>query len=506
MTDVTQAEKAVFRRLRSGIAGLDTVLHGGFMVGGIYIVQGAPGTGKTILSNQICFHHAAGGGRALFVTLLAENHARMIDNLRVLAFFDESRIPDQITYLSAYRELSEAGLAGLVGLIRAEIQRGRATMLVIDGLVSAQALAETDAAFRQFVHDLQEIALATDCTMFLTTNPERPNAPERTMVDGVIEITDRTYGWQAQSDLQVIKFRGSGFLRGRHSYAITDAGLSLYPRIEALLARPSRGDQGDIGVVSTGVARLDTMLGGGLPRASTTMAMGPSGSGKTSIGLHFLSQSSEAEPGLLFGFYETPARLNAKARSVCSPLCPLLETGIVEFLWHTPTSDLLDAYGARLLEAVHRRGVKRLFIDGLTAFRHAAVDRSRIGNFFSALANELRVLGVTTIYSLEVPDILGPAVRVPVEDVSSLAENLILLRFVERRSQLYRLISILKVRDSDFDPSLYEFAITGAGVRIHETSESAGAILSSFDPADVALNIAARAAVDRAHSPGDRET
>jgi circadian clock protein KaiC len=222
------------------------------------------------------------------------------------------------------------------------------------------------------------------------------------------------------------------------------------------------------------------MLGGGLPIASTTMVMAPSGTGKTTMGLQFLSRSSEAEPGLMFGFYETPARIHAKAAGVCPTLLPLFDSGAVELLWQTPNGDLLDAYGERLLEAVHRRQVKRLFIDGLTSFKEAAVDPSRIGHFFSALANELRVLGVTTIYSLEVPDILGPAIRVPVDDVSSLAENMILLRFIELRSQFYRLISILKVRDSDFDPSLHEFKIMATGVQIRATPESAETILSSL--------------------------
>ena len=68
---------------------------------------------------------------------------------------------------------------------------------------------------------------------------------------------------------------------------------------------------------------------------------------------------------------------------------------------------MLDAYGERLLEAVHKRKVRRLFIDGLNGFKKAAIDPGRMDHFFTALANELRVLGVTTLYTLEVPDILG---------------------------------------------------------------------------------------------------
>ena len=143
-------------------------------------------------------------------------------------------------------------------------------------------------------------------------------------------------------------------------------------------------------------------------------------------------------------------------------------------LWQPPTDDMLDAYGERLLEAVHRRRVKRLVIDGLTSFHKAAVEPSRLDHFFTALANELRVLGVTTLYTLEVPDILGPAIRIPINDISSLAENLILLRFIELRAQLYRMISLLKVRDSDFDPSLHEFTIGADGIAINATRRERG--------------------------------
>ena len=87
----------------SGIEGLDIILNGRFLQGGITIVQGKPGTGKTILGNQLCFNHAAAGGRTLYVTLLAETHARMLQHIGNLAFFRSSLIPDQIAYLSAFR-------------------------------------------------------------------------------------------------------------------------------------------------------------------------------------------------------------------------------------------------------------------------------------------------------------------------------------------------------------------------------------------------------------------
>jgi circadian clock protein KaiC len=480
MTDETNAALA---RVPSGIDGLDIILGGGFLKGGLYIIQGPPGTGKTTFGNQVCFNHAAGDGRAVYVTLLAEYHARMMQHLGVMTFFDASKIPDQITYVNGLAALHESGLKGLVALLRREVTSRRASVLVLDGIVSARRAAPDEQAFNEFVHELQAVAIATECTVFILTSAQSNIIePEQTMVDGIVELVDELTGWTAASSLQVVKFRGSGFVRGRHAFKITDSGLVVHPRIEALLARPSRPDPGGDRKVPSGLEQLDIMLGGGLPETSTTMVMGPSGTGKTTLGLNFLAGSSEAEPGLLFGFYETPKRIDAKVAGVCPALRDLIDGGVVEVLWQPPTDDLLDAYGERLLQAVHRRKVRRLFIDGLGAFQVAATSSGagRIGMFLTALMNEMRVLGVTTVYTLEVPDIMGPTIRTSIGDLSSLAENLVMLRFVEVGSQLHRLISVLKVRDSQFDQSLHEYATSSQGLVIEPTSDSAQAIMLGY--------------------------
>ena len=477
---MTEGDK-LSHRVTTGVAGLDTILGGGFLKGGLYIVQGKPGTGKTTLANQLCFNNAAAGGRALYVTLLAEYHARMMQHLGGMSFFDAAMIPDRVSYLSAFRTLRQEGLQALLALLRREILAREATVLVLDGFATAQRSADDTGSLDEFVHEMQGIAIATDCTMFLISSTSGvKDTPEYTLVDGIVELGDHMFGWSAESALQVVKLRGSDYLGGKHAFRITGDGIVVYPRIEALLATPSQLDEGRSERVPSGVDRLDAMLGGGLPVASTTIFMGPSGVGKTTLGLQFLSRCGEDVPGLLFGFYETPSRILAKADGVCRPLRGLVEAGTVEVLWQPPTDGLLDAYGERLLEAVRRRGVRRLFIDGLGALRNAASDPARMGQFLTALTNELRVLGVTTAYTLEVADITGPAIRAPVDDLSSVAENMVLLRYFELRSRLYRLVSILKVRDSDFDSSLHQYVNTSDGLAIEATSDSAEAIIAGF--------------------------
>ena len=482
MSDVSSIELS---RLTTGIVGLDTVLNGGFLKGGIYIVQGTPGTGKTTLANQICFHQTVSGRRAVYATLLAEYHGRMIQHLSGMSFFDVSKIPDELAYLNGFGTLGEGGYPALRDMLRREITSRKASVMILDGFATAQRTSPREQDFNEFVHDLQAVAITTDCTMFLLTSAAGiREAPEYTIVDGIVELRDQLIGWSSESTLQVIKLRGSSYLRGRHAFRITNQGLLVYPRIEALLAQPTRPDPGSAEVVPTGVAKLDAMLGNGLPTASTTMIMGPSGAGKTTLGLQFLSRCSDVEPGLLFGFYETPGRIRMKADEVSRPLGDLLDVGTVEMLWQPPTEGLLDAYGERLLENVRRRGVRRLLIDGLDAFQGAAVEAGRLNQYLTALMNELRALGVTTMYTMVVPDIIPPQIRAPVGELTIPSDNLIMMRYVEAGVRLHRLISVLKVRTRDFDPRLYEFTTTAQGLQIVELSADAVATMGAVPPRD----------------------
>lgn len=473
--------EAVTERIGSFVPGLDAVLGGGFLRGGLYMIQGTPGMGKTILASQIIYSQEAEQRRALFVTVLGENHGRMITHLRSMRFFDEARIPDRVAYISAYNALGDEGLKGLSALLRREVLARKATMLVLDGMSAVAAKAGTGFEVKQFVHDLQTLASATDCTMFLlTTSSGDLPGPEHTMVDGLIELRSRSYGSRAERRLLVHKIRGTAFLEGEHAFHITRAGVTVFPRIEALFAMPSLRAPPRRARLSSGVASLDEMFGGGIPAATMTGLVGPSGAGKTTLGLHFLSGSNAQEPGLLFGCYEPPERLRYKAATMGLDLAAAEQRGDIEILWYPVGEHILDELAHSLLDAVRRRGVKRLVIDGLSGFQQATLDPERIVRFWSALSNELRAQGVTALHTLELQEIAGPEIRVPVSGIASLAEVMVLVRYVELRSRLYRLISMSKVREGAFDPTIREFTITDAGVVVGKPFEGVEAVLSGM--------------------------
>lgn len=459
-------EEPLLERVPTGVAGLDTILNGGFLKGGIYIVQGPPGAGKTILANQICFHQVARGGRAAYVTLLAESHARMLLNLSSLEFYEPGVIPQSLYYLSAFSTLESEGLKGLLDLVRREVRGRGASVLVVDGLVAAEETAQTEREFKKFIHELQTQISLSNCTTFLLTSG-RGNLmrPERTMVDGLVELRDELHGARRERAIEVTKFRGTGFLRGSHAFRISRRGITVSPRVEALLRYPSEKDTCPTERISTGIAAIDDMMHGGLPAGTTTMVSGPSGSGKTSFGLHYLSQSSAEERGVYLSFYESRERAFEKATRLGLPLSKL-PVGALEFLWFPTTEQVLDEIGHALLNATLRGNTRRLFIDGLDGFRRAATDPPRVESFFSAIANELRVRNVTTLYTFETHRTLSPYLEVPPSGVSAVLENWVALRFAAVEPRLQRVLSLVKVRDSDFDMSTREFSITDSGIHV----------------------------------------
>jgi len=382
-----------------------------------------------------------------------------------MAFFDETAIPEKLYYVSAFSTLESEGVKALLDLLRREIRGHGADLLVIDGFLAIEEFTSSMRDMKRFIQEVQAYAVMANCTVLLLTNgADRPGRPEHTMVDGLIELDDQMFGVRTERSLRVKKFRGSGFLPGRHYYGIGEEGLVVHPRIEARYATPSFADVYTGERRSTGNDRFDEMLHGGLPAATTTALIGPTGSGKTTFGLQFLSACSAEQPGLAFGFYETPPRLRGKAASLGIDLAGLEADGHVELLWQAQGENVLDELGHRLLDAVPRRGVKRLLLDGLGGMIQSAVHPDRITRFFAVLANELRARGVTTVYTLEMEGIYGSHLGMPVAGISSLVENLIMFRRVEERSQVRRTASILKLRDSDFDPSIREFRITSRGI------------------------------------------
>lgn len=470
-------------RLPSGIRGLDTILGGGFFPAGVYILQGSPGSGKTILANQLCFRHVRDGGRAVYVTLLAESHSRMLQHLRPLSFFDDAVIPDTLSYISAFHSLEADGLKGLMDTLRREMRARQVGVLVLDGLVAAAEAAPTDRDLKKFVHELQTSAVFHGCTVFMLTSGTTPRvSAEHTMVDGILELEDRLFDARTERAIHVRKFRGAGTLPGKHTMRIDDDGISVFPRVEALFEHAPPSQRATAQAMSTGISSLDALIqGGGVPAASATVVIGSSGSGKTSFGLHFVSQATPQEPALLLGFFESPARLRVKAAAFGIDLQTLENRGALRVMWRAMGEHSMDETAHMLLEEVKSLGARRVVIDGLSGLVEAAVYPERITRFLSCLVRELRRLGTTVLLTLETRDVLTSTVSAPY-GVSGFVDNLIFLRFAEARGHVKRLMTVIKMRDADYEMGLHELKFDARGLHVAGLHTADGDVIPSAVP------------------------
>lgn len=466
-------------RLETGVPGLDEVLGAGLVKGSLYLIEGRAGAGKTILSAQIAFHLARQGKRVLFMTLLAESHGKLLDHLRQLSFFDPALFEASFSLISGFGALLEGGFDAFFRLWAGAVDTQRPDLAIIDGFSNLRGFRTTDWAQPRLLQQMSALASATGCTtLLLAPAGEHGIESDRALVDGVIELTTHANGVRKTRELEVHKLRAGAQLQGRHLFRISAEGLHVYPRLEA---RPSEvaSPPGYAGsqTLRTGVAELDVMLAGGLRLGSATSLLGTPGSGKTTLGLTFLEEGlTQGQACLYFGFFESPQRLVFKARNLGIDLQPHLDSGQLKLIWQAPLELMLDELADRLFGDIGQRRVERLVIDGLDGFRDSAMHPDRIPAFAVALLNELKARGVTSMITEEQPlfgEFPERALR-----MSGLVENIVLLRYVEIRSNVQRLLSILKVRDEHYDTSIRELAITSQGVQVRAPFRMAEQLLT----------------------------
>ncbi|MCU1276820.1 MAG: RecA bacterial recombination family protein [bacterium] len=454
------------QRLTTSIPGFDTIVRGGLFRRSVCLVTGQPGAGKTIFGNQVAFAHARGGGKTVYCTLLAETHGRMIANLSTLSFFDERYVGSEITYLEGFGVLDKDGLEGAMKLLRGAVREQQATLLIIDGTVTAERMSPSDLAFKRFIQELKSWVELIDCTAVLLTssgaNVDEVVKPEHTMVDMLIQLTGRQVGMRVVRELCVRKLRGSGFLEGFHSYTITGDGLVVWPRLEAALPEAPAADEARDEIVPLGVAGIDEMIDGGVRRDSVTLVVGATGVGKTMLGLQFLREgAARDEECVYFGLFEDPSLLRKIAARIGLSDGDGSHLAVV---WQPDTERLLDALGSDVLKSVDAHKARRLVIDGMVAFKTAANDIERLPGFFAALTNELRRRGVTTLFTEELREVAGGPLHVPVENIAANCDNILFLRQLEREGRLERLISVVKTRGAGHDSRPRPFDVTAQGI------------------------------------------
>ena len=459
--------------LKTEIRGFDVILGGGFPANHLYLIQGLAGSGKTTLACQIGFNHARQGRKVLVLTLIAESHAKLLQHLANFSFFDESLVGREVLFFGGYTSLAQGGLRELLAFISSCLSQHRPEILIIDGFRSVRDSCPSDLDLSEFMHSLNALVSTMACTTFLLSPVEGNIAEsENTLVDGLVELSQYENGVRSVRELRVFKVRGSNHLLGKHSFEVGSDGLVVYPRLEAVATRTNTASPASEDRVSFGIPSLDRITNGGVMQGSITSLVGTPGVGKTTMGLHFIRQGLlENEQCLILGFFESPPRLVQKGKRVDIDLSGAMEDGSLEMIWYLPLEMLMDGLATELLENIDRRKVTRLLIDGIEGFHDVAVHPERIRPFLIALVNELRARNVTTFFTQELPYFKESYTRSDSTE-SVLYENIILMRTVEIDATDHRVISVMKLRESGFNPARHIMTISDHGISIDRPSSS----------------------------------
>jgi circadian clock protein KaiC len=464
----------------TGLPALDqAIMPDGIPVRSLNVIGGAPGTGKTILALQMLFANARPDYRAIYFTTISEPTVKFLAYLQDFDFYDPQKMFTNIVVRDIGEAIQTQPLPQVIETINQAIREENARLVVVDSFKAISDIVPQAEQLRVFAYNLAVNLVSSLCTAFLVgeyTPEDMASVPIFAIADGIIFLSFEEQGLNRVRFLDVHKIRGRRYFVGRHPFTISPAGITVYPRIKTPATPPAYEVAGER--LSTGVAGLDEMMDGGFPQGSITLIAGGAGVGKTLLSLHFTINGIEREePCVFVSFQETPSHLRALAEGFGWDLAALEAQGLLKLLYTSPVELIVDQHTAHIKQAIVELGARRVVIDGLKDIEIATPDKVRYKDYTYSLANFFRVQGITSLLTNEIPQLFG-TMALSEHGISFIADNVILLRYVELASQITRAISILKMRGSDHDKSLREYRITSAGLEVLEPFEGVQGIIT----------------------------
>lgn len=435
--------------LSTGSVAFDRILGGGIPVRSVNLIAGEPGAGKTIFALQTLFQQARAGKKCLYFTTLSEPSLKLLGYMQRFSFFDEKLITEgRIVFADIGSIVRRKGAAETLTEINARVEHEQPALVVIDSFKALRDLLGDAAAMRTFVYDLSVHTSTWGATSLFVgeyTAEEVMTLSEFAIADGIIRLSNRRQELRAIREVEVIKLRGASVVTGAHFFEIGGDGLTFFPRVrspEEPFGEPETPDQR----APTGCSGLDEMLGGGLPRAGSTVVLGGTGTGKTLLALQFLLEGARnGEPGIHFTLEETANQLRRNAATLGWDLSPLEKRGLFTFSYVSPVELSTDCFLDDARQQVARLGARRAALDSLTSMALGVPSPRRFKELVYAITKHFRAAGVTFNLNMEIADLLGTA-QLSGYGVSFAADNVIQLRYVEVEGRLERGISVLKAR------------------------------------------------------------
>lgn len=464
------------------IKGLDEILEGGLPRDRTTVINGGPGSGKTLLALEFLYRGALAGEPGIFVGF-EEPIEHLRQNAATLGW-DLSALEreNRLVLLSGHikPDTLVSGDFSLKGLLAAASGKAReigAKRIVIDALEVTLRLFDEPRQVHNEMHLLNDWLQQAGLAAVLTTRPSKRAGASvyedffYSMGDCVIVLDVRVADQIDTRRLRVVKYRGSGFARNEYPYVITSSGFHIHPISRVGLRHKPLGKK-----ITTGIARLDEILDGGYRRASCVLFAGIPGTGKTILCSTFVSAACKrGEKVLYISFEESEDALVENVLSAGIALRPHLESGQLKMLTSFPEAMGAEEHYLRALEAIDDFSPAHVVVDAISACERMGGQQAAF-EYLMRLLNACKELGITILMVNQTAS--GDITEISGKGISSMVDTVIGLAYKVDYGEITRLLHVLKSRGSRHSNQQCEFVITDHGIQILDLYLGEGDVLT----------------------------
>ena len=463
----------------TGISGLDQITEGGFPRGRVSLVAGSAGAGKTLLALEFLVAGARKYGEPGVLVSFEESVEKVTLNVRSLGFdLDQLQRDGLLTVMSFQVEPSEIIASGAFDLepiflmLDDAIQRIGARRIVLDTVEVLFGAFGDDSTVRAELNRLARWLEARGLTAIVTgergTTSLTRHGIEEYVTDCVIVLDHRVTEEISTRRLRVVKYRGSAHGTNEFPFLISARGFVVLPITSVALDYRASDER-----VSTGVDRLDHMLGGGVFRGSTSLVTGTAGTGKTSLGAHLVNAAcARGDRALWVLLEESPAQVLRNMRSLGLDLKPWVDAGLLRIWSARPSAYGLETHLAVLAQLIEEVSPAVAVLDGIAGLANGA-SSSEVTSLVARQLDLLKSREITTMATS-----LGHGDEASTIEMSSLVDNWLLLRNVEANGERNRLLFVLKSRGTAHSNQVREFVLTDHGIELVEVYVGAAGMLT----------------------------
>jgi circadian clock protein KaiC len=457
----------------TGIGGLDEITGGGLPRGRPTLVCGSAGCGKTLLAMEFLMRGATQYGEPGVLMAFEETQEELTQNVRSLGFDLDALIEQKkltIDYVRVERsEIEETGEYDLEALfirLGHAIDSIKAKRVVLDtietlfsGLSNAAILR---AELRRLFRWLKDKGVTAVITGERGEGTLTRHGLEEYVSDCVIVLDHRVNEQLSTRRLRIVKYRGTAHGTNEYPFLIDETGFSVLPITSVGLKHEVSNQR-----VSTGVPRLDAMLGGeGVYRGNSILISGTAGTGKTSLAAHFADASCRrGERCLYFAFEESQGQIVRNLGSIGLDLEPWVKKKLLRFHASRPTFSGLEMHLVTMHKEVQQFQPALVVIDPISNLVSMG-STHEAGQMLTRLVDFLKTRQITAVFTnltssdnaLETTDV----------GISSIIDTWLLLRDIELSGERNRGMYVLKSRGTAHSHQIREFLLTNQGIDLLE--------------------------------------